>query len=227
VSRYLTMIITLTFTILAGPVPIIADGGTPSNPAARPASGTFTDDRDGETYRWVRLGDQVWMAENLRFDAGEGCWAWNGDEATVAERGRYYDWEAATRAAPPGWHLPGDEEWQRLELFLGLGREDADRDGERGLSGGVLAGRLKAAGRWPAAHEGRPVPVPGDTGFAALPVGWRVEGRFFHEGYCGFWSSTAVGDRAWIRGVHFFDDTITRVLNSRRFAFSVRCVRDP
>ena len=167
------------------------------------------------------------MAENLRFDAGDGCWAWNNDEATVAERGRYYDWAAANRAAPPGWHLPGDEEWKQLEMFLGLSREEADRSGERGAPEGVLAGRLKAAGRWPVEFQGQPVPVTGETGFSALPIGWRAQEQFFHEGYTGFWSRSDVGDQAWIRGLHFFDDTITRVLNSKGFAFSARCIRDP
>ncbi len=191
------------------------------------ASGSFTDGRDGETYRWVRLGNQVWMAENLRFAAGDGCWAWNDDEATVAERGRYYDWAAAQRAAPPGWHLPSDEEWKQLEMFLGLSREEVDRVGTRGISDRVLAGRLKARGRWHTEYEGRPVPVTDETGFSALPIGWRNRDQFLHEGYTAFWSGSEVGDQAWLRGLQFFDDTITRLLNNKVFAFSVRCVRDP
>ncbi len=189
-------------------------------------SGSYTDPRDGETYRWVRLGDQVWLAENLRFDAGEGCWAWNEDETTVAGRGRYYTWDAARQAVPPGWHLPSDEEWKQLEVFLGLDRGLADQVGERGMSDRVLAGRLKAVGRWHTEYQGSLVPVTNETGFSALPIGWRAQEQFFHEGYTGFWSATDVGDQAWIRGLHFFDDTITRVLNSKVFAFSVRCVRD-
>jgi uncharacterized protein (TIGR02145 family) len=190
-------------------------------------SGSFTDSRDGQTYRWVRLGDQIWMAENLRFAAGTGCWAWNDDEGTVAERGRYYDWDAAMRSAPPGWHLPTDEEWKELERYLGLSREVADGEGARELSDRILAGRLKKVGRWHLEYEGHPVPVTDDTGFSALPIGWRAQNQFFHEGYTGWWSSSEVGDQAWIRGLQFFEDSITRILNSKRFGFSVRCVRDP
>jgi uncharacterized protein (TIGR02145 family) len=194
--------------------------------ASQELSGTFTDSRDGQTYRWIRVGDQIWIAENLRHEAGEGCWAWNDDESTVLERGRYYNWQAAIRAVPPGWHLPTDEEWKELEIFLGMSPETVDLVGERGHPEEIMAGKLKSAGRWATEFRDTPVPVTGETGFDALPIGWRAQEQFFHEGYCGFWSSTDVANQAWMRGLHFFDDTITRVLNSKDFAFSVRCLRD-
>ena len=225
-DRLLSLLL-LTTGVITLPLRSDACFTDPPETDVQEMSGAFTDARDGETYRWIRLGDQIWMAENLRFDAGEGCWAWNNDETTVADRGRYYTWEAAVRSVPPGWHLPGDEEWKELERYLGMAPEDADRTGERGAQNRVLAGRLKAAGRWRTEFNGEAVPVTGDTGFSALPIGWRAQEQFFHEGYCGFWSSNAEGDKAWIRGLHFFDDTITRVLNSREFGFSVRLVKNP
>jgi uncharacterized protein (TIGR02145 family) len=191
------------------------------------SSGTFTDSRDGEVYRWVRLGDQVWIAENLRFNAGEGCWAWNNDETTVTERGRYYTWEAAVRSVPPGCHLPTDEEWKQLEQFLGMSREEVGMEGDRGNPERILAGRLKAIGQWATEFRGNHVPVSDDTGFSALPIGIRAQEQFFHEGYCAYWSSSAEGVQAWIRFLHFYDDTITRILNNKEFAFSIRLLKDP
>ena len=56
--------------------------------------GTFTDARDGETYRTVKIGGQTWMAENLRFKA-DGCFAPDNDEANVKKFGRLYTWTTA------------------------------------------------------------------------------------------------------------------------------------
>jgi len=67
--------------------------------------GTFTDPRDGKVYKTVKIGEQVWMAENLAYDAGEYRY--------------HYDWETAKEACPPGWHLPTNEEWQTLVDFAG------------------------------------------------------------------------------------------------------------
>ena len=56
--------------------------------------GTFTDARDGETYRTIQIGNQVWMAENLRFKT-DGSYAPNNDESNVAKFGRLYTWTKA------------------------------------------------------------------------------------------------------------------------------------
>ena len=102
--------------------------------------GTFTDARDGETYQTVKIGDQVWMAENLRFKA-EGSFAPNNEESNVKKFGRLYTWTSALDIpadfvnespakdlamyekmkdknfqgiAPEGWHIPSNKEWEQL-----------------------------------------------------------------------------------------------------------------
>src|SRR5574344_921488 len=104
-------------------------------------SGTFTDARDGNQYNWVKIGDQIWMAENLAYlpsvnmvadgsedAAGSYYYVYGYDGTNVADAkatanyttyGVLYNWTAALTACPTGWHLPTDAEWTTLITFLG------------------------------------------------------------------------------------------------------------
>lgn len=83
-------------------------------------TGSFTDPRDGKTYKTVKIGDQWIMAENLAYKPDSGnYWAYDNVDSNIAIYGYLYDWETAMNIAPEGWHLPSCKEWTAIEKLLG------------------------------------------------------------------------------------------------------------
>ncbi len=94
-------------------------------------TGTFTDIRDGQTYKWIKIGTQVWMAENLNF-VSDNSWCYDKTTTNCDHYGRLYTWHAAMNGTssdsvkpsniqgvcPPGWHLPSHDEWTQLEQYV-------------------------------------------------------------------------------------------------------------
>jgi uncharacterized protein (TIGR02145 family) len=91
-----------------------------TNNNSQPETGSFTDPRDGKTYKTVKIGDQWIMAENLAYKPGIGnFWAYENNDSNIATYGYLYDWETAMNIAPDGWHLPSREEWMNILKKLG------------------------------------------------------------------------------------------------------------
>ena len=123
-----------------------AESDAPAEPAVESLvqEGTpFTDPRDNRVYKTVKVGERVWMAENMKFyDADKKgdfygkSWCYGNVEENCETYGRLYHWSAAAKVCPAGWHLPSKEEVKRrlhedpalhvdaLALVLGGGEEE-------------------------------------------------------------------------------------------------------
>ncbi len=173
----------------------------------------FTDKRDGRIYKILQIGDQVWMAENLSYKAGSGCWSYNNDQGNVSVYGYLYNWATAKNVCPPGWHLPADSEWNALIDHLG--------------GSWVAGGMLKEAGtrHWITPNEG----ATNETGFSALPGGLRFgSGTSSYIGTYGYWWTSDEGSPvyAWYRGMCSHGKDIGRYAYYKRSGFSVRCLKN-
>ena len=73
----------------------------------------FVDERDGETYEYIEIGNQTWMTENLRYVTPAPA------DYYISNYGILYTWESANRICPAGWHLPTQDEWLQLIDYLG------------------------------------------------------------------------------------------------------------
>ena len=179
--------------------------------------GTLTDERDGQTYKTVKIGTQTWMAENLNYaylqptaelDSSSFCYR---DSASYCEKyGRLYSWDVAINICPDGWHLPDTTEWNTLFAAVG---------------GSSTAGKmLKSTSGWKNSGNGTDA-----YSFAVLPAGYGDNGKTydFKGTDADFWSSTEY-DSSYAYDVlmNYYDDVAYLFNLGKRQAFSVRCVKD-
>jgi len=166
--------------------------------------GSFTDPRDGKTYKTIKIGKQIWMAENLNYEC-DGSKCYNNDSANCQKYGRLYDWNTAMKSSPPGWHLPSDNEWCELVDFAG---------------GVEVAGKRLKTSSWDGTDE---------YGFSALPSGYgSSDGNFRDVGNHGTWWSSSTDDDSY--AYHWYMDYdhegVGRLNYDKAYLFSVRCIRD-
>lgn len=186
-------------------------------------SGVY-DERDGNSYCSIMIGEQEWLAENMRYlpsvnfysdasvvDAKYYVYGYDGEDVETAkenpnyaEYGAWYNWKAALTACPAGWHLPSDAEWSQLEVYLqnnGYNFDDyIDTDSDRETHN-VIAKSLASTSGWVESDvENSPgwlQPKNNTSSFNGKPAGHRwVDSQFMGIGLYGFWwsSTTQSGD---------------------------------
>jgi uncharacterized protein (TIGR02145 family) len=210
--------------------------------------GTFTDSRDGKTYRWVEIGNQVWMAENLSFlpyispftnDTGIFVCNYKGSSVEIAKSqyefrtyGCLYTYEISLDVCPDGWHLPSDYEWAELKRSLGMTSQQIANFIDYNTS--FFANMIKSTNWINPNSTAQPNDV---TLFSALPAGdhyhqYSYYGPAFDTYFsglgvnAGFWSSTkcASDDFVYKTGISY--SGITNYVANKNFGYSVRCVKD-
>jgi uncharacterized protein (TIGR02145 family) len=193
-------------------------------------------DADNNNYPIVKIGNQTWMAENLKTTKLIGgspvslvtdslawialtnsgyCWYRNKEAANKNTYGALYNWFAVTAGnlCPTGWHIPIDTEWSTLMTFVGYS-----------------SNKLRETGtiHW----RGTNLNATNETGFTALPGGYRgsvnSNGSFLDLGYCADWWSATQSTATY--GYDYYLEalypTVTQESDSKNVGFSVRCVKD-
>ncbi len=171
---------------------------------------SFTDPRDGQSYKIVKIGNQWWFAQNLNYQTGNS-WCYDNNPANCATFGRLYDWQTAMAACPNGWHIPSDSEWVQLITYLG---------GEN-----LAGGKMKTITGWDAPN----INATDSSGFSALPGGIINSNGFYGIGSVGYWwSSTENGNLfAWDIELRNNSENVTRYsFANKQDGFSVRCIKD-
>lgn len=218
--RFVSVILSMLICVLT-----YAGNGFVYETSAVPDSGRMVDSRDGNSYRTVKIGDKVWMAENLRYANGISIgtaksnkpqiYYPNGNQNNVQEYGYLYNWQAAVNACPEGWHLPTNSDWKQLKNDIG---------GDN--AGSQLATRSEL---WNDGALER-TSVFGKSGFSVLPAGSfavKTYGNFGSFAY--FWSATEYeyySGNAYYRYIYYNYTGVVSNYSSKSDGFSVRCVKD-
>jgi uncharacterized protein (TIGR02145 family) len=211
-------------------------------------------DIDGNIYASVSIGTQEWLVENLKVthytdgtainriitdqewivtESPAYCW-YDNNESNITNYGALYNFYAVNtnKLCLTGWHVPSDNEWKELELFIGMSKQDVDQQYWRGEGISTL---LKSQEGWWA--EGG---IQNQYGFKGMPAGYRdgYRGDFWgigvdyngdgysDQGTTAWWTSTKYDEaNTWTR--EFCDETtIGRFTATYKGGFSVRCIKN-
>jgi uncharacterized protein (TIGR02145 family) len=215
------------------PKPVVVKPQPKSNTTQTENKYSTVTDIDGNVYKTVKIGNQIWMAENLKttryndgtpipnvkdnnewsnLKTGAYCY-YNNNYSNNAIYGTLYNWYAVNtgKLAPKGWHVPSYSEWKTLMAYLG--GED------------IAGGKMKSLTLWNSPNKD----ATNSSGFSGLPAGGRSsDGTFYYIGYNGyFWSSTYCDtNNPWLFYLNFNYSYIYAYSLTKGFGSSVRCVKN-
>ena len=192
--------------------------------------GSLKDERDGKTYKTVKIGDQVWMAENLNY-AGGGIGHCYEDVPEYCEAGgRLYKWDVAREVCPEGWHLPSKAEFDTLLSFVKLEYEEEQCG---------FADMFRATSGWGYYHTPRTQGCD-MVGFSAVPAGGKhIEfyrsPEYNHAGYTAYFLTSTEYDEYSVYVVELNPGSVNVTpdygdewphYETKESEFSVRCLKD-
>jgi uncharacterized protein (TIGR02145 family) len=193
-------------------------------------------DNDGNTYKTIKIGEQVWMAENLKttkYNDGNDiplinnqtdwsnlitpgyCWYDFKEDPNKQVYGALYNFYVVNTGllCPEGWHVPNELEWSTLFAYLG--------------SAGEAGGKLKETGtkHWKDPNTG----ATNESRFTALPGGFIFStGLFINKGATAYWwsSSPMNANAANAYHIHYNETLVNTGSLSNKCGNSIRCVKD-
>lgn len=161
--------------------------------------GVYVDERDGMEYTWQRIGRQVWMNENLKYQTfGSKCYESKGKEDCTTY-GVYYSWKLAQKSCPSGWKLPTERDWKIL---------------------------INAQGGAELAYE--KLKVGGETNMNLSLGGYIYKNSSFEEveNYGYYWSSTnSPENRVACFWMNKFEQMILKFDSDKTQLRNVRCIK--
>lgn len=201
-----------------------------------PNTGTILD-IDGNSYSIIKIGEQWWMAENLKTKkfrndedipqlGGSGNWTtaasaafcnYDNDTEKASTFGRLYNYYAVSdgrKICPDGWHIPTNDNWETLVEYLG--------------GNDVAGGKMKQEGTdtWNSPNN----EATNESGFSALPGGVRnaTTGNFAGLGSTGSWwtATQSGGENAWVWGLSTMNGSIPNYDLDKNTGLSVRCIKN-
>ncbi len=197
------------------------------------APNTFRDSRDNKVYKTVEIGNQVWMAENLKYTGNNGVqehipiytewvssnnngWCYYGNsDGYGSTYGVIYQWEAAKKACPDGWHLPTIAEWDELVDYLGEYATSKLAGNATLWKDGILTKNADF----------------GTSGFSALPCGKRTPhgGQFKDMGEIGWWWTASVDGNSDPYGCNIYygsQSNLSKISSNMGTGFYIRCIKN-
>jgi uncharacterized protein (TIGR02145 family) len=168
-------------------------------------TGIFKDQRDGKTYKTVKIGNQIWMSENLNYYTKSGSCCYNDSTKNCKIYGRLYVWKTALNVCPVGWRLPSKSDFDTLLNNVG------------GSGSNAYIALVDSS----------------SSGFSAHPSGWNRVNAWFPFGcidHCGGWwssSSELTSNQAWALDIGEGGEKtiIMHELDKQGLGLSIRCLK--
>lgn len=229
------------------------------------ADDEFIDIRDDQIYKFIELGDQIWMAQNLSSTmytdgtpinnvtdnaswleqtSGAYCWYDNLETHKYPYGALYNGYAISQNVCPVGWHIPSDDEWTQLEIYLiaeGYNYDGStNHNGTREYNNKIAKSMAVKAGYWNSDYTTDTEGAPGNydyidymnkSGFSVYPAGFRgnYKGEFYGETvWARFWSNTLNESNIfyYYRFLWFWEPSLNRNHFTKVDGASVRCIKN-